>query len=146
MPTETTHEFSLSAMKRNVKSESDKRVSAEAAEALNGELESFLRERSTEILQVMKESGRKTVRASDVKASREYGTTLHSGDLPNAPVERILRSEGAERVSEDAVEELRSEAGGFLKDLAQEMNLKANHAGRRPVKKADLELALEAME
>lgn len=146
MPLQTnTHEFSLSAMKKNVKSESDKRVSREAAEALNGELDSFLRERVPQILEVTHGAGRKTVRASDVKESRAHGTSTRNGDLPNAPVERILRSEGAERVSQNAVDELRQEASGFLHDLGLEMNRMADHADRRTVKKSDLELAVEEM-
>jgi histone H3/H4 len=39
--------------------------------------------------------------------------------LPNAPVERIIRNAGAERVSEEAVEELKD----ALEDLGEDIDL-----------------------
>ncbi|MEM0444950.1 MAG: NFYB/HAP3 family transcription factor subunit [Nitrososphaerota archaeon] len=62
-------------------------------------------------------------------------------ELSNAPMHRILRKAGATRVSEEAVEELRK----ILEDIgtriaAQSIEL-AQHAGRRTVKREDIEKA-----
>ncbi|MFB6114755.1 MAG: histone family protein [Candidatus Nanohalobium sp.] len=63
--------------------------------------------------------------------------------LPNAPIERIIRNAGAERVSEDAVEELRravEEAGDEIASDAVDL---ADHANRNTVKKEDVEMATQ---
>jgi histone H3/H4 len=63
--------------------------------------------------------------------------------LPNAPIERIIRKAGAERVSKDAVEELKY----ALEDLADEISADAvnmaDHAERNTVKKEDVEMATQ---
>ncbi len=62
-------------------------------------------------------------------------------ELSNAPLHRILRKAGAARVSEEAVEELRKileEIGMRVASQAIEL---AQHAGRRTVKKEDVEKA-----
>lgn len=62
-------------------------------------------------------------------------------ELSNAPLHRILRKAGAARVSEEAVEELRKtleEIG--LKIASQAIEL-AQHAGRRTVRREDVEKA-----
>lgn len=63
--------------------------------------------------------------------------------LPNAPIERIIRNAGAERVSEDAVEELKravEEAGDEIASDAVDL---ADHANRNTVKKEDVEMATQ---
>ncbi len=63
--------------------------------------------------------------------------------LPNAPIERIIRNAGAERVSEDAVEELRRAVQEAGAEIAQNAINLANHANRNTVKKEDVEMATQ---
>jgi len=61
--------------------------------------------------------------------------------LPNAPIERILRKAGAERVSDDAVAELRDAIQGVAEDIAADAMEMADHADRKTVKKDDVKIA-----
>ena len=63
--------------------------------------------------------------------------------LPNAPLETIIRNSGAERVSEDAVAELRSAVQEAEDELAQDALNLVNHAHRNTVKKEDVEMATQ---
>lgn len=60
-------EFSISKMKEIIKSQGDKRVSEASAEELRKTLEMFAGDVAEEAIAVANESGRKTVRAEDVK-------------------------------------------------------------------------------
>jgi len=62
--------------------------------------------------------------------------------LPNAPVERIIRNAGADRVSEDAVEELKDAVEDLAAELAADASEMADHAERNTVKKEDIEMAV----
>ncbi len=61
--------------------------------------------------------------------------------LPNAPVERILRKAGADRISEDAVDELREAVEETGEEISRQAIKMADHAGRNTVQKADIEQA-----
>ena len=62
-------------------------------------------------------------------------------ELPIAPVGRISKNAGAERVSEDAVNALAK----FLEEKGEEISREAvkvaKHAGRKTVKAADIEIS-----
>jgi len=63
--------------------------------------------------------------------------------LPIAPVTRLMRNAGAERVSEDASQELAE----LLEDYGEKIGRKAvslaKHAGRKTVKVEDILQAIE---
>lgn len=65
-------------------------------------------------------------------------------ELPLAPIERIIRKAGADRVSEDAVIAL----ANILKDRAEEVSedaiALAKHAGRKTITAEDIRLANKA--
>jgi histone H3/H4 len=60
------HQFSTSAMKRLVKTETDKRVSADAATTLGKQIDGYGTEAAKEAITIANEKGRKTVRAEDI--------------------------------------------------------------------------------
>lgn len=55
---------------------------------------------------------------------------------------RILKKTGAERVSDDAAEELRDTMQQIASDLAKDVVTAAKHAGRKTVLKEDIEFVM----
>ena len=64
-------------------------------------------------------------------------------ELPIAPVTRLVRNAGAERVSEDASEELVRLLEEYGENIAKRAVSLAKHAGRKTVKAEDVLQAIE---
>ena len=62
--------------------------------------------------------------------------------LPLAPVERIIRKAGADRVSADAGIELSKVLEDYGLEISREAIILAKHAGRTTVKESDIRLAV----
>jgi len=59
-------------------------------------------------------------------------------ELPLKPFKRVLKKTQAERVSAEAVEELRDEAEEFAEQRAEESAKLMAHAGRKTVQATDV--------
>jgi len=65
------------------------------------------------------------------------------GELPIAPIDRIIRNAGAERVSEDARETMAEILEEWATQVAKRAIEVAKHAGRKTVKgKSNIECAI----
>lgn len=73
----------------------------------------------------------------------EWLLFMAAGELSIAAVHRLIEKAGAERVGDDAAEELRR----ILEELAERVGKKAkdlaSHAGRKTVKAEDIRLAVK---
>ena len=64
-------------------------------------------------------------------------------EIPKAPIARIIKESGAERVSEDAKAELAEYLDDVARDVAKEAIQVARFAKRKTVKAEDIKLAIK---
>lgn len=67
-------------------------------------------------------------------------------EIPKAPIARIIKDTGAERVSEDAKAELAEYLEEVARDVAIEANNVAKIAKRKTIKPKDIKLAIKNLE
>ena len=65
-------------------------------------------------------------------------------EIPLAPIQRIIKKAGAERVGEDAVLALRDNVEKGCLETARKAVQLAAHAGRKTIRASDIELAAQA--
>ena len=67
-----------------------------------------------------------------------------ANDLPIAAVVRIAKKHGAERVGSDAAQAIVDAAESYIANLTKEASKYALHAGRKTIKKEDVDMAVNA--
>ena len=67
-------------------------------------------------------------------------------EIPLAPMGRIIKNAGAQRVSVDAEEALGKVLEQWAEDVSRQAVKLAKHAGRVTVKASDIELAVKELE
>ena len=66
-------------------------------------------------------------------------------ELPMAPVGRLIKNAGAQRVSMDAEEALDKALEQWAEEVSLQAVKLAKHAGRKTVKASDIEMAVKNM-
>jgi DNA-binding protein len=69
------------------------------------------------------------------------GSYISMGDIPIAPVARILKRANIDRVSDEAAEALRDMLEDYAVEISERAAKLAKHAGRVTVKADDIRLA-----
>lgn len=64
-------------------------------------------------------------------------------EIPKAPITRIVKSEGAERISKDAEEKIVEAVEAYTKKLATAVIDMAKHADRKTIQVDDVEVTLK---
>ncbi|GBC68992.1 hypothetical protein HRbin01_00683 [archaeon HR01] len=71
--------------------------------------------------------------------------SIRENELSSAPIHRLIKKAGATRVSEDAAEELRRVLETVGQIIAKEAIGLAQYAGRRTVKREDIDRAAKTV-
>ncbi len=67
------------------------------------------------------------------------------GEIPIAPIGRIIKNAGGQRVSEDAEIALDKVLEEWAEDVSRQAVKLAKHAGRKTVNASDIELAVKEL-
>jgi histone H3/H4 len=70
---------------------------------------------------------------------------INMGEIPIAPIGRIIKNAGGQRVSEGAEEALDKVLEQWAEDVSRQAVKLAKHAGRVTVNASDIELAVKEM-
>lgn len=135
------NEFSTRSMKNLINEQTDKRISEPVCNELGRVLHDHAEGRAADANSTAQNRHRKTVREQDFVDTAGLSYKSYEFSIPNAPVERIIRNAGAERVSKGAVVRLKDEVVSLGMKYAQEMVRLADHAERDTIKVEDLNLA-----
>ncbi|HEX7467162.1 MAG: histone family protein [Methanobacterium sp.] len=68
------------------------------------------------------------------------------GEIPIAPIGRIIKNAGGQRVSEDAEVALDKVLEEWAEDVSRQAVKLAKHAGRKTVNASDIELAVKELD
>lgn len=64
-------------------------------------------------------------------------------EIPKAPITRLMKDSGAERISDDAKDAITDYLEKTVKDITNEANIIAQDAKRKTIKKEDVESAIK---
>ena len=70
---------------------------------------------------------------------------INMGEIPIAPIRRIIKNAGGQRVSEDAEIALDKVLEEWAEDVSRQAVKLAKHAGRKTVNASDIELAVKEL-
>ena len=67
------------------------------------------------------------------------------GEIPIAPIGRIIKNAGGQRISQGAENALEKVLEQLAEDVSRQAVKLAKHAGRKTIKASDIELAVKEM-
>jgi histone H3/H4 len=70
---------------------------------------------------------------------------INMGEIPIAPIGRIIKNAGGQRISQGAENALEKVLEQWAEDVSRQAVKLAKHAGRKTIKASDIELAVKEM-